>query len=159
MAARPAHWKKRGYWTLLRCRQDAKKYVSRTQWQRASKSAYTAALLNEWLDQCTGHMKKAHREYSSNYWTLKTCMLDAKQFSDKQEWERESQGAYLAAIRNGWFEKCTRHMPERKIKLTLEACIAEAKKYKSRMAWKKGSNSSYQKAVKSKWMDDCCKHM
>jgi hypothetical protein len=152
-------WKEYGYWTLKRCKADAKKYSSRAQWQKKSKSAYTAALRNSWVDSCTSHMKKAHREFPANFWTKKTCALDARQFDSKKDWETESQGAYLAAIRNGWFEDCTRHMPARKTKLTLDFCVIEAKKYTSRIEWKRGSNTSYQKALKSKWMDLCCAHM
>ena len=45
-----------GYWTIERCMEDAKRFQTIVTWQRESKSAYSIAQRNGWLDQCVGHM-------------------------------------------------------------------------------------------------------
>lgn len=45
-------------WTLDSCIADAKKYVTRTEWAMKSRSAYTAAVKNGWLEECCKHMPK-----------------------------------------------------------------------------------------------------
>jgi len=65
-----AHMKRRykplGYWSYERCKVDAKKYKSRSEWQENSGSAYIKAHLKGWLDECCSHMemfgnKKSHK--------------------------------------------------------------------------------------------------
>jgi len=46
-----------GYWTKERCAEEAKKHKTRTEFQRNSSGAYSAALENSWLDQICSHME------------------------------------------------------------------------------------------------------
>lgn len=48
--------KPRGYWTLERCKKDALKYNSRSEWQKKSGSVYGCAGKNGWRDECCLHM-------------------------------------------------------------------------------------------------------
>lgn len=49
--------KPRGYWTFERCKEEALKYDSRSEFSRFSSSSYNAAYRNEWLDYLCNHMK------------------------------------------------------------------------------------------------------
>jgi hypothetical protein len=47
----------KGYWTLSRCMEDAKKYAHRKDWQLAKSCAYGVAHREGWLEQCCEHMQ------------------------------------------------------------------------------------------------------
>ena len=54
-----ANRKPNGYWTLERCMADAAQYETRKAWAKGSnKSAYNAARLAGWLDDCCQHMER-----------------------------------------------------------------------------------------------------
>lgn len=40
------------YWTKEECIKDAKKYNTRSEWQKNSGGAYKVAWKNKWLDEC-----------------------------------------------------------------------------------------------------------
>jgi hypothetical protein len=50
--------KPKGYWTLERCMEEAKKYASRKEWGLKSGGSYFYARYNKWVEECTTHMKK-----------------------------------------------------------------------------------------------------
>jgi hypothetical protein len=47
----------RGHWTLERCAEEALRYRSKKEWERASISSYSTAHKKGWLDQCCEHME------------------------------------------------------------------------------------------------------
>jgi len=53
--------KPKGYWTLERCMEDARKYQTRGDWRRAklseTASGYNTAANKGWLDKCCRHME------------------------------------------------------------------------------------------------------
>ena len=95
-----------GYWTLERCKEDALKYTTRYEWQKAKQSGYHKAKTNKWLDECCKHMKQVN----SPEWTFKACMDVAKKYKKRSDWKKNSSASYAAALREGWFELCTKHM-------------------------------------------------
>jgi hypothetical protein len=48
----------KGYWTKILCLDDASKYSRPSDWKKNSGSAYSVALRNGWLAECTAHMQK-----------------------------------------------------------------------------------------------------
>lgn len=50
--------KKEEIWTLDACKQDALKYQTRADWDRANTSAYQKAYRKGWLDECCAHMER-----------------------------------------------------------------------------------------------------
>jgi hypothetical protein len=40
------------------------------------------------------------------YWTRERCIEDAKRFTSRNKWDRNSRGAFQAARRNGWMDDC-----------------------------------------------------
>jgi predicted GIY-YIG superfamily endonuclease len=49
--------KQNNYWTFNLCQLEAKKYKTRTEFFKTSRSAYKSALKNNWLDDITKHME------------------------------------------------------------------------------------------------------
>jgi hypothetical protein len=96
------------------------------------------------------------------YWTLERCMEDASQYRSRSEWLSGSASAHQIAKRNGWLERCCKHM-SRLIRpkgyWTLERCIEDAAPFSKRTDWKRLSGAGYDAAKKRGWLDKCCVHM
>lgn len=86
------------------------------------------------------------------------CINDAKRFSFRNEWKRESPKIYWKAQYSGWLDICCSHMTQISRSWTLEECVEDAKKFKTRTEWSKNS-TSYWIAVKKKWLSICSSHM
>ena len=146
----------RGYWSIERCKEEALKYQTKRKWQVNSSSSYQAARKNNWIDQCSEHMKELQKPVG--YWTLEKCKEDALKYETRAEW---ANSAGVIARRNGWLEECTQHMIEIRTPKgywTLERCKEEALKYKTKAEWAKESNSSLISAINKGWFDECSKH-
>ena len=94
-------------WTKEKVLLDAKKYERKSDWQKNSPNAYSAANRNLWNKDATAHMKE--RFYKLK-WTKEKVLLDAKKYKRKSDWNKNSPGAYRAAKRYGWFEKAISHI-------------------------------------------------
>jgi hypothetical protein len=53
----PLGIKPRRYWVKERCIEEAKKYETRAEWRKSSSSSYMSSYRNDWLVECTSHMK------------------------------------------------------------------------------------------------------
>ena len=153
--------KRPGYWDLEKCKADAKKYKTRSEW-RKSTSAYTVACLKGWIDECCTHMgTKEFKPY--RFWNKETCLEDAKKHSTRNAWRTAGGSGYPAAHKYGWVDECCAHMTTRRSMpighWTLEACIGEAKKFQTRTSWQKSSKGSYLAAFRNGWFEECCAHM
>lgn len=94
-----------GYWNVKEnCILEAKNYKTLLEWSIKSSGSYQSAKRNDWLDECSLHMKKLFR------WTLELCMEDAKKYKTRSEWKRNSMNCYSASRRNGWYDQCVEHM-------------------------------------------------
>lgn len=106
-------------------------------------------------------MNKKRKPYG--YWNnIKNCLNAAVNYNTRKEFQKNCGSAYNSAIKNGWIEKCYKHMIELKHPKgywTIEKCIKEAKKYNNKSEFKKGSGSAYVCANKNNWLDKCCMHM
>jgi len=47
------------FWTLERCKKEALKYNTRTEWQNNGSPSYQAAYDKKWIDVCCSHMSKS----------------------------------------------------------------------------------------------------
>lgn len=159
-----ANRKPKGYWTMERCAEDAKKYASRSEWSAAAGSGYGAAKRNGWLNDCCEHMisKSEAIKKATIFWDLDRCIEDAKRFSKPSEWQAESASAWSAAQRNGWLDVCQEHMEfacKPKGYWTLGRCKADALNYSTRADWERGNKSAKSIAERNGWMNECCQHM
>jgi very-short-patch-repair endonuclease len=48
--------KPNGYWSIERCKEDARQYPSKQQWRTSSPSGYATAKAKGWLHECCSHM-------------------------------------------------------------------------------------------------------
>ena len=148
------------YWTLELCKEDALKYNTKTEWVKASNSAYKTSLENDWYDECVAHMTVFFTK--SEHWTKERCIESSKKFKTKKEWKYGCSGSYRVARKNKWVDELSAHMEEYlkpKGYWTLELCKKEALAFDMKEHWKKGHPASYQAARTRKLVDECCEHM
>lgn len=91
-----------GYWSYETCYEEAKKYSTRTEFQKGSSGAYAVARQNKWLDDYDW-FKEVHKP--NEYWTYEICYEEAKKYSKRSEFKRECGGAYVVAHKNGWMDE------------------------------------------------------
>ena len=152
--------KPNGYWTFERCKEEALKYKTRTEFQSTSVRAYQKSLKNNWLDNICSHMKENKKP--PNYWTFEKCKEEALKYDSRCEFSKRSQSAYNKGLEYNWIDEICQHM----VQLhkpnnywTFERCKEEALKYKTRTEFQKHSTVSYHKSLKNNWLDDICQHM
>ena len=149
----------KNFWNVERCKQEALKYESRTQFHRSSGSAYLAARDFGILDNICVHMSK---KKSFRIWTKEKSFEEALKYQSKKEFKANNSGAFSAASKSGFLDEICSHMnPFRKPNgyWDFENCKAEAAKYITRSEFQKKSISSYREALNNDWLDEICSHM
>ena len=148
------------YWTKERCYEEARKYSSKQELRENCSSAYTIAWRNKWLDDYTWFNKK--RNAPNKKWTKETTEKEARKYKTRDEFRRNSSGAYTAALNNNWMSEYTWFGPTRHPNgywNSKEHCQKEALKYNTRTEFKQNNSAAYRSACEHKWIDDITKHM
>ena len=144
-------------WTYDSCFNEAKKYKSRSEFQKANGSAYQASLRNGWIDGYTWFLKK---KMPNGYYDYNRCLEIAKECKCSSEMERKNVAAYNNARRKGWLKDYVWFLSTREVKSrsatkwTREKCFKEAYKYKSRGELKRNNPTVYRKARQNGWLID-----
>lgn len=147
-----------GIWTLEKCKEDAIRFKTKSEWAKNSSGAHSASYANGWIDECCAHMAVLWEKK----WTIETCKADAIKYGTKGDWQKNSAAAYMAAHKKGWTPECCIHMKEgRKPNgfWSMERCRQDAKKFDSRLSWRLNSPSGYATAKAKGWFEKCCAHM
>jgi predicted GIY-YIG superfamily endonuclease len=95
------------FWTLERCKKDARLYKHRTEWNDHS-GGYQAARCRGWLDVCCKHMVSTNKP--KNYWTIDKCIKEAKKYKKIAPWQAGSPASYSKARKQKWLNLCIKHM-------------------------------------------------
>jgi hypothetical protein len=142
---------------------EARKYKTRSEFNKKSSGACNSATQNGWYDECIAHMDYAEGHTPAGYWTKEKVLVEAKKYKTNREWSKKSDKSYGAATRNGWLDECREHMDDI-VKMPgfwsiKENVLAEALKYKTRSEWQKKGSGSMKAAIKYGWFDECTQHM
>jgi hypothetical protein len=147
-------------WTLEICMESAKRFDTRTQWQKGHYQAYHFARINGWADECCAHMTR--KQKPMRYWTKERCLEDAQKYQSVKEWRLSSPGAVGAAGKGGWLDECQAHMSRGCVPdgyWTKERVLAEARKYQTKKEWREGASASQGAAYGNGWMIEATAHM
>lgn len=103
--------KPNGYWSENkdRCRAEAAKYNTRSEFNHKSKSAYLACYLNGWLDDVCSHMT-LREQVPQGYYTHEILSSVAKQYETRWDFQKKDKGAYLSARSRGVLDEICSHM-------------------------------------------------
>jgi hypothetical protein len=80
---------------------EAKKYSRRVDFKMGSPKIYDAAVSQRILNSACSHMRRIEKR---GHWTKESCVEFAKSCSDRDEFNRASNGAYAAACKNDWLD-------------------------------------------------------
>lgn len=153
--------KPRGYWNDYdKCRIEAEKYTTKTDFCKNSKSAYDSARRNGWLTEICVHM--IEKKKPNGYWTKDKCHTEALKCNSRSEFEIKSPSAYKYSIKNNWIDDICSHMvfyKKPKKYWTFDKCKIEALKYRITSDFKSKAQSAYMVAKENKWLDVITQHM
>ena len=86
--------------------------------------------------------------------------MEALKYSNRSEFSKQSNGAYTAALKNGWLDEICKHMIIKwQRKWDKESYRREAIKYTTRTEFQNNSHGAWAAANKKGWLDEICKHM
>lgn len=94
-------------WTYYLCYEEAKKYNSRTDFQRSCYGAYRAARKNKWIGDYDWLKEKIH---NNGYWTYDHCLEEAKKYSSKKEFRENSVTCYGLCCRYKFISKISEEL-------------------------------------------------
>jgi hypothetical protein len=90
--------KPNGYWTQDTCFKEAKKYSSRSEFQRNAKGAYFLAFKEGWLDDYTWFKPL------TGFWTYEACKAEAAKYEKRSHFKKGCPGAHAKSRINGWLD-------------------------------------------------------
>jgi hypothetical protein len=135
-------------------REIAVQFTTRSDFQRGDKSAYLAALRNDWLDELCTHMHEIRRSL-----TLETISDSAKKFRTRTEFKQMDVSGYRAAIELGCLDKVCAHMTRQRRSLSHDAVLLIAKTFPTRASFQCGDGSAYNSAYLGGYLEEACAHM
>lgn len=139
-----------GYWDNYKnCYNEAKKYQSRSEFQRACQGAYDKARINKWIDDYTW-FKKINKP--NGYWNQQTCFDEAKKWKTITAFAKNAVRAYQLAHDNGWIKDYIWF--EKKLNWTYNLCKEKASLVKKRSEFKDFYPGAYSKSRINGWLDD-----
>ena len=147
----------RGYWTKERCQSEALKYSTRSEFTQGSRSAYSKAHREGWLDDICSHMIEPTKP--NGYWTKERCLKEAATYHTRTAFKDGAPSAYNAAFKHGWLDGICGHMDTKIHKFTKKECYEEAKKYSRRIDFMNKSPHYYSWAIRHGFMKEICSHM
>lgn len=98
--------KPKGYWTNEKCKEEALRYNTKTDFRNKSQSAYSISKKNKWLDSICGHM---HRPKHIK-WTYAKCKEEALKYNLKSHFKKNNRSAFNSANNNNWINEICSHM-------------------------------------------------
>ena len=141
-----------------KCKQEAMKYGTRTEFSKNSNGAYAASIKNGWIDEICSHMiVKWEKKWTSK----EACHKEALKYKTRTEFQRECDGAYTYALRHGFLDEICGHMELVHVVKwnSKEACHKEALKYNTRKEFQMECDGAYTYALKHGFLDEICSHM
>ena len=79
-------------WTYEKCKEEAKKYSSRSEFLKKSNNAYSSSWRNKWLDDF----------FPKEKITYEKCKEEAKKYKNRSEFKMKNGSAYNAALKQHW---------------------------------------------------------
>lgn len=146
-------------WDYDKCYEEAKKYSSRTEFQKKCSTAYEKSRKSNWIDDYTWLIKPAPR---TSVWDYGSCYEEAQKYKTRKQFQKGCSSAYKKACEKGWLKDYSwfvnGHILEgqKRRKWNYETCYEEAKKYNSRTEFQhgKGASCAYKTARKEGWLGD-----
>ncbi len=93
--------KRKRKWTYEKCQKEAKKYRTKTAFQKGNPSAYRYARINGFLKSFDWFEEIRN---PNGYWTKERCEEEARKYKTKGDFLKGCSAAHSASVRNGWLD-------------------------------------------------------
>jgi hypothetical protein len=142
-------------WTKEECLKIALKYEKKVDFKESKLhyTVYNSAYKQGFLDEICAHMK------ANKHWNFDTCLVEAKRFRNRTDFQKHSIGAYTFARLNGFLDNICEHMNVKLKNWSKSECSIEARKYNTRSDFQRNGKGAYLFASRRGWLDDICFHM
>lgn len=137
--------KPKGYWDYKKCKEEALKYNSKSEFAYKNSWVYKIIHKNKWIELMDHIINKIKPK---GYWTYERCKKEALKYNRKIDLVHKCESVYQIILKNKWIELMN-HMEQG---WTYEKCKEEALKYNSKSDFKKNS-LAYTKINKNKWYE------
>lgn len=137
-------------WTREKVFEESRKYQYKGEFCNGSPQAYRVAQRNGWVEEMPWIREKRK---PVNYWTKARVFEKGRKFTNQKEFKENANGAYQAAMRQGWIKEMTwlKPLPLGIISIwTRENIIEESKKYSSKSEFAEKSPTAYHHACEDK---------
>ena len=94
--------KPNGFWTKENVFAEAKKYKTRTEFQKGCSRAYKVARVNGWLDEMNWLTSS---QKPKGFWTKENVFAKANKYRTRNEFANGCSRAYKVARKNGWLDE------------------------------------------------------
>ena len=146
----------RGKWSKEKCFEEARKYKTRSEFQRNASHAFATAMKKGWINEMDWFpIPKSH---PNGYWTKERIIEAAKEYTTKKEFIKNNYAAYYAALKHDVIDELTWLEGKKKLPFGYwkdkEHCIEEAKKYKSKTEFQKNNQSAYWASLKYGYLEE-----
>jgi hypothetical protein len=136
------------FWTDEMLRELAKKFKTKTEFQRAESSAYNSASRKgiDFLNDITSHMDKKKR----SRWSDEDLEKEAKKYQNRGDFQKYSNSAYIVSRNRGkdFFDKITNHMVHQLNSFTDDYLRSEASKYKTKKEFREKNPQAYGASIR-----------
>ena len=143
----------RGKWTKENVFEEARKYETKSEFEKGCGSAYEIARRNGWLSEMTWFKELLKPK---GYWSKENVFEESRKYQTRFEFSRGSGRAYEIARRNGWLKEMFwfKERVAHNKKWTKETVFEESRKYQTRFEFSRGSGSAYQVALRNGWLEE-----
>ena len=96
-------------WNFEKCREEALKFNTRTEFKRGNDSAYKSAKRHSWFDEICSHMIIINK-----HWTIDECNKRALKYNSRYDFAKNDRAAYTWACRKKILNEICQHMIKNK---------------------------------------------
>lgn len=90
-------------WSYEKCKKEALKYNTKTEFKHNNGGAYSHAWKNSYLNEICEHMSRTK-------WTYEKCKNVAIKYKTRNSFQKNGRGAYIFAYRNLFLDEICQHM-------------------------------------------------
>lgn len=152
--------KPNGYWTYERCKDEALKYTTRSEFQKTNGGCYEKARKCCWLDDICVHM--IIKKHKFGYWNnIENCKREISLYTNRTEFKKKCGFLYKKLCKSNELEIALSDIKKerRKSKLNKEICINVIKNCKTKKEFYKNHLSEYRFSIKNGFYDEISKHL
>jgi len=102
--------KPKGYWTFDKCKKEALKYNTKTEFLKNSSACYSFSNRKKWTDEICSHMLKFNGKI---IWTKEKCHEEAKKYKYRNDFNKSSHVVYSISQRHKWLNDICSHMKKK----------------------------------------------